>query len=257
MDLTGCRCLIVGGSRHLGRALAIDLAAGGAPVVVSSRSLQQAQATAAALEALGGRAAAVAGDVGTRLDAHHLLRAAAAPFGGLDAMVFTASGPFEPHLPQEVDEQSWDDSMDVIARGLLFTAQAAREQFLSQPPRPVAGPKGPEPERGVVVAVTDVLAVRPEAAFAAHCAAKAAQLMLVRVLAKAWAADGVRVCGVAPGPVDLEDDPHRVASERAAARTLLARLVPSSEVAAAVRLCIGSAMMTGVSVQIDGGALLR
>ena len=58
MDLTGCRCLIVGGSRHLGRALAIDLAAGGAPVVVSSRSLQQAQATAA--DALGVSRSAIA-----------------------------------------------------------------------------------------------------------------------------------------------------------------------------------------------------
>jgi NAD(P)-dependent dehydrogenase (short-subunit alcohol dehydrogenase family) len=257
VDLIGCRCLIVGGSRHLGRALAIDLAAGGAAIVVSSRALQVAQATATALAAQGGRAAAVAGDVGTRLDAHHLLRAAAQPFGGLDAMVYAASGPFEPHSPQEVDEQVWDQSMDVIARGLLFIAQAARDQFLSQPPRPVDGATPAVPECGVLVAVTDVLAVKPEAAFAAHCAAKAAQLMLVRVLAKAWAADGVRVCGVAPGPVDLEDDPRREASERAAARAPLGRLVPASEVAAAVRLCIGSTMMTGVSVQVDGGGLLR
>jgi NAD(P)-dependent dehydrogenase (short-subunit alcohol dehydrogenase family) len=257
VDLIGCRCLIVGGSRHLGRALAFRLAADGAHIVVSSRLLPAAQAAVAAVQAAGGRAAAVAGDVGTRLDAHHLLRAAAQPFGGLDAMVFAASGPFEPHPPQEVDEQSWDESMDVIARGLLFTAQAARDQFLRQPPRPADGSTSPVPERGVVVAVTDVLAVKPEAAFAAHCAAKAAQLMLVRVLAKAWAADGVRVCGVAPGPVDLDDDPRREASERAAARTLLRHLVPPSEVAAAVKLCIGSTMLTGVSVQVDGGALLR
>jgi NAD(P)-dependent dehydrogenase (short-subunit alcohol dehydrogenase family) len=81
--------------------------------------------------------------------------------------------------------------------------------------------------------------------------------MLVRVLGKAWAAEGVRVCAVAPGPIDLDDDPRREASERAAARTLLGRLVPSSEVAAAIRLCITSTTMTGVSVQVEGGALLR
>jgi NAD(P)-dependent dehydrogenase (short-subunit alcohol dehydrogenase family) len=257
VDLIDCRCLVVGGSRHLGRALALELAGAGAAVVVSSRLLSQAQATAAAVVAQGGRGAAVAGDVGTRLDAHHLVRAAAQPFGGLDAMVFAASGPFAPHLPQEVDEQAWDASMDVIARGLLFSAQAARDQFLSQRPEPDGEPASPTPERGVIVAVTDVLAVKPEAAFATHCAAKAAQLMLVRVLGKAWAAEGVRVCGVAPGPIDLDDDPRREASERAAARTLLGRLVPSSEVAAAIGLCIRSTTMTGVSVHVEGGALLR
>jgi len=256
VDLEGCRCLVVGGSRHLGRELALSVAAGGGAVIVSSRSLESAQGTADSVDALGRRAAAVTGDVGTRLDAHHLVRAAAQPFGGLDAVLFVASGPFEPHPPQEIDEQAWDASMDVIARGLLFVAQAAREQFLSQTPRPGTGPLPAHAERGVIVAVTDVLAEKPAAAFAAHCAAKAAQLMLVRVLAKAWAAEGVRVCGVAPGAVDIGGDPRRKATERAAARAPLGRLVLPSEVAAAVKLCISSAAMTGVNVPVDGGALL-
>ncbi len=80
--------------------------------------------------------------------------------------------------------------------------------------------------------------------------------MLVRVLAKAWAAEGIRVCGVAPGPVDIADDPRREASERAAARTPLGRLSLPSEIAAAVKLCISSAAMTGVNLPVDGGALL-
>jgi meso-butanediol dehydrogenase / (S,S)-butanediol dehydrogenase / diacetyl reductase len=256
VDLEGCRCLVIGGSRHLGRELALSIAAAGGAVIVSSRSVESTPGTVSAVETLGQRAAAVAGDVGTRLDAHHLVRAAAQPFGGLDAVVFSASGPFEPHPPQDVDEQVWDASMDVIARGLLFVAQAARDQFLSQTPRPVTGPAPAGVERGVIVAVTDILAEKPWAAFAAHCAAKAAQVMLVRVLAKAWTAEGVRVCGVAPGPVDIGDDPRREASERAAAHTPLGRLVLPSEVAAAVKLCVSSAAMTGVNVRVDGGALL-
>ena len=59
----------------------------------------------------------------------------------------------------------------------------------------------------------------PSAAFAGHGAAKAAQIALVGSLAKAWAGDGVRVCGVAPGPVDLPDDPRRAATLGAAARS--------------------------------------
>jgi gluconate 5-dehydrogenase len=256
VDLEDCRCLVVGGARHLGRELALSVAAAGGAVIVSSRAPEPAREAADEIAALGRRAAAVAGDVGTRLDAHHLVRTAAQPFGGLDAVVFAASGPFEAHPPQEVDEQAWDAPMDVVARGLLFVAQAARDQFLAQTPRPASGPPDAHPERGVIVALTDVLADRPFAAFAAHCAAKAAQVMLVRVLAKAWAADGIRVCGVAPGPVDISDDPRREATERAAARTPLGRLSLPSEIAAAVKLCVSSAAMTGVNLPVDGGALL-
>ena len=87
----------------------------------------------------------------------------------------------------------------------------------------------------MIVALTDVLGAAPSAAFAGHGAAKAAQIALVASLAKAWAADGVRVCGVAPGPVDLPDDPRREATLRAAARAASGRPVAPGEVARAVR----------------------
>ena len=264
MDVEGCRCLVIGGSRHLGRRLALSLSAAGAHVAVSSRSAEGALATCRALEAAGHSAAAVTGDVSTSADASRLVRAAAEALGGLDALVFAASGPFQPHPPQELSEQDWNASMDVLARGLLFVAQAARQQFLAkrQPEdtldaRDPAPKPAPPPDLGVIVALTDVAAVQPWAAFAAHCAAKAAELMLVRVLAKAWAAEGIRVCGVAPGPVDLPDDEHRAASVKAAEHLPAGRLVDPEDVAAAVLLCITSAALTGANLPVDGGALLR
>jgi len=111
----------------------------------------------------------------------------------------------------------------VIVRGFFAAACAAREVFvdgLAPAPRAAAAASlapdvdaGPPadaaaPVRGVIVALTDVLGTIPSAAFAGHGAAKAAQIMLVASLAKAWAPDGVRVCGVAPGPIDLTDDPR-------------------------------------------------
>jgi pteridine reductase len=184
------------------------------------------------------------------------VRAAAAALGGLDAVVFAASGAFEPRPPEAIGEHEWDTSMDVLARGLFFVAQAAHEQFLTQPGA-AASSASAVPERGVIVALTDVGAVQPWAAFAAHCAAKAAQLMLVRTLAKAWAGDGIRVCGVAPGPVDLTDDLRREASARAAAQLPSGRLIRPQDVAAVVELCITTSGMTGTNVMVDGGALLR
>jgi 3-oxoacyl-[acyl-carrier protein] reductase len=113
------------------------------------------------------------------------------------------------------------------------------------------------PTRGVIVAITDVGGEAPWAAFAAHSAAKAAQIALVKALAKAWGPDGVRVCGVAPGPLDLADDRRREASERAAARTVLGRLQRPAEVGAAVRFCLENDYVTGQNLIADGGFLLK
>ena len=67
----------------------------------------------------------------------------------------------------------------------------------------------------------------------------------------------MRVCGVAPGPLDLPDDRRREASERAAGRTVLGRLQRPSEIAAAVRFCLEDDFVTGQNLIVDGGYLLR
>ena len=244
MNVSGARVLVVGGVRRLGRALALDLAAHGAAVCVSSRALgAEAEAQVAALRAAGALvASAVAGDVSTAHGAGALVAAAAAALGGLDALVFAASGPFVPTPPEEIAEAAWDASLDTIAKGFFYSAGAAREAF--------AGGSG------AIVALTDYLGLQPSAAFAAHGAAKAAQIHLVKELARAWAGDGVRVCGVAPGPVDLEDDLHRAATLRAAARGDWERLVTPAAVAAAVRCCLETDGGTSANMVVDNGSLL-
>ena len=159
-----------------------------------------------------------------------------------------ASGSFAPRSPQQLTEDEWDASLDTIAKGFFFVAGAAHG-FL------VAG-RDPEAPSAAVVAITDPMGIAPWPRFAAHGAAKAAQIHLVRSLAGAWAADHVRVCGVAPGPVDLPDDEHREASLRAAARTARGRLVAAADVAAAVRFCLETEALTGVNLVVDHGMLL-
>jgi pteridine reductase len=99
--------------------------------------------------------------------------------------------------------------------------------------------------------VEDVAAYRPWPSFAPHCAAKAAQAMLTRVLARALA-PSVRVCGVAPGPVAVEPDQV----ERRAAETLLGRVGSPDDVAEAVLYLVGARFVTGASLVVDGGRLL-
>jgi len=256
MRLDGAHCLVVGGARRLGREIALALAGAGSDVAVSTRgAAAEAAATCEAIRALGRHGVVVTGDVTSPPQADALVSEAAAELGGLDVLVYTPSGPFAPAAPQEIDLATWQASFDVAARGFFLAACAARERFVAQ------GATGdtterPAPTRGVIVALTDVLGSAPWAAFAAHCAAKAAQIMLVRSLAKAWAGDGVRVCGVAPGPVDLADDPRREATLRTAARSATGRLVQPSEVAAAIAFVVSDDALTGVNIAVDGGLLL-
>lgn len=269
MNIAGSRILVVGGARRLGRLLALDLAAHDADVAISSRSGSEAATrTCADIAALGHRAVAVTGDLTAQDSATAIVDQAAAELGGLDALVYAASGPFAPQQPEAIDQAAWDASLDTIAGGFFFTATAAYRHFVGAPSGRVAPPstnaavKGDEspadatPGRGVILALTDTLGVRPQAAFAAHAAAKAAQIMLVQVLAKAWGAQGVRVCGVAPGPVELPDEPRREALQRAADRAVLGRPAQPDEIAAAIRFCLENDYMIGQNLAVDGGTLL-
>jgi 3-oxoacyl-[acyl-carrier protein] reductase len=247
----------------LGAALALDLAEHGADVVVSYHSSAvRAEETCTGVRALGRRCATVQVDLTDAGDAGRLVGRAAAELGGLDALVYVASGPFVPRRPDEVDEAAWSASLDTIAKGFFFTAAAAYRALTADPrQRSVGADHGGDSEspsiRGVIVAITDVGGEAPWAAFAAHSAAKAAQIALVKALAKAWGPDGVRVCGVAPGPLDLPDDRRREASERAAGQTVVGRLQRRDEVAAAVRFCLENDYMTGQNLIADGGFLLK
>ncbi len=252
------RCLVVGGVRKLGRQIALDLASTGAAVCITSRRRGKAlRAAVADLRAAGaGTAAGTAGDVSDADGAARLVAEAAAALGGLDALVFAVSGPFAPHPPQDLSERDWDLSLDSIAKGFFFSACAAREHFMAD-----SGVRSPEAARtgaeaGVIIAITDAMGLQPWSSFVAHGAAKAAQIHLVKQLARAWLGDGVRVCGIAPGPVDLADDDRREATLRAARRGEGERLVDPASVTQAVRFCLQATSVTGANVIVDAGSLL-
>jgi pteridine reductase len=97
-----------------------------------------------------------------------------------------------------------------------------------------------------------VASYQPWPSFAAHCAAKAAQAMLTRVLARALAPE-IRVCGVAPGAVAVEPEQE----ERRAAETLLGRVGSPDDVAAAVAYLAGADFVTGSTLVVDGGRSLQ
>jgi pteridine reductase len=212
------RALLTGGTGKLGAPLAERLRAEGWQVLA---------------------AGSADGDLSRARDAHSLVARAVDELGGLDVVVNGASAGFEAKPFADVTEADVDAALGATVKGTFFVTQAAAPHLRAT--------------RGLVVMLEDVAAHQPWPSFAAHCAAKAAQAMLRRALAKALAPD-VRVCGVTPGPVALEEDDH---PERRAAETVLGRVGTPGDVAGAVLYLAGADFVTGSTIVVDGGRLLQ
>jgi pteridine reductase len=184
------------------------------------------------------RAGRAEADISQVEGARSLVAQAATELGGLELLVNAAGEGFRPVAVEDVTEEDWEAALGATAKGSFFVTQAAAAHLR-------AG-------RGLVVMIEDVAAFQAWPSFAPHCAAKAAQAMLTRVLARALAPD-VRVCGVAPGPVEVEPGQE----ERRAAETLLRRVGSGADVAEAVIFLTRATFVTGTSVVVDGGRLLQ
>jgi pteridine reductase len=211
------RALVTGGTGRVGAAIATRLELSGYHVFAAGR---------------------VHGDLASVEAARALVARAAEELGGIDLLVHAASNGFVPKPAAEVTEEDWDAAFGATAKGAFFVAQAAAPHLREA--------------RGTIVMIEDVAAYQPWPSFAAHCAAKAAQAMLTRVLARALAPE-VRVCGVAPGPVAVEPGQE----ERRAAETLLERVGDPEDIAGAVLYLAGADFVTGTSLVVDGGRLLE
>jgi pteridine reductase len=211
------RALITGGTGKVGRAVGARLERDGWSVVAAGRA---------------------DGDVARPDEARSLVERAAAELGGLDLLVNGAGAGFAPKPLEELEEADWDAAFGATAKGSFFVTQAAAPHLRRS--------------RGVVVMIEDVAAYEPWPAFAAHSAAKAAQAMLTRVLARALAPE-IRVCGVAPGSVAVESGQE----PRRAAENLVGRVGSPDDVAEAVVYLVGAGYVTGTTIVVDGGRLLQ
>ena len=211
------RALVTGGTGRLGSAIAERLDREGWSVFAAGRA---------------------DGDVAEVEQARALVARAVERLGGLDLLVNAAGEGFAPKPLDEIDEADWDAAFGATAKGSFFVSQAAAPHLRAS--------------RGCIVMLEDVAGYQPWPSFAAHSAAKAAQSMLTRALARALAPE-VRVCGVAPGPVAVEPGQE----ERRAAETLLGRIGSPDDVASAVVYLAGAGFVTGSTLLVDGGRMLQ
>jgi NAD(P)-dependent dehydrogenase (short-subunit alcohol dehydrogenase family) len=185
-DLTGKVVVVTGSGRGLGKAIAVGLGAAGASVVVCSRTLSEAQATAAEIAAAGSPSLAVQVDTANRASCEALIVATVAQFGKLDVMVNNAGiDIIEP--AEEVTEDAWDQVVTVNLKGYFNCSQLAARQMLAQG------------TGGSIINNSSIAGDVGIAGLSAYAAAKGGVNQLTKVQAVEWAPRGIRVNAFSPG----------------------------------------------------------
>lgn len=249
IDLSGKVALVTGGSRGLGRAMVLGLAAAGADVVIASRRLDACTALASEVRALGREALPVAAHLGETASLDALIAAALERFGRIDILVNNAgTNPVTAGLA-ELTPELFQKVFEVNTRGPWYLASRLA---------PHMGAAG----GGVIVNVSSVAAHRPPAGQGFYAASKAALEALTRVMAAEWAPLNIRVNALAPGSMysDLFDRAAAVMpnfTERAAAAALQKRVAESEEIVGPLLYLVSgmASFATGSTLVADGGYL--
>jgi NAD(P)-dependent dehydrogenase (short-subunit alcohol dehydrogenase family) len=248
MRLQGQRALVTGGSRSIGQAIALGIAREGADVVVNYRQDRAAaERTAAAIRALGRRAAVVQGDTSARADVDRLVAEAIRVLGAIDLLVNNA-GVLKRTPLLEIDEAEWDWILDTNLKGYFLVGQAVARHMVE---RGIAGAIINTSSAGQLVAAPNLTH---------YCVAKAGIEMLTKQLALELAPHRIRVNAICPGLIETDLNRADIAEpafrERRLARIPLREIgVPDDLVGAVVFLAATreSRLVTGASLFIDGG----
>jgi NAD(P)-dependent dehydrogenase (short-subunit alcohol dehydrogenase family) len=240
--------LVTGGGSGIGRATALALAGDGLAVAVAGRRPEPLADVAGEIEAAGGRALAVTGDLSVPEDADRVVRATVEAFGGVHVVVNNAGAIRRNVRLHEVDVRRWDEQIASNLRGPYLVLRAALPELL-------AG----DGDRAVVN-VSSTLAIKAVAGVSPYSAAKGALLSLTRSVAVEYAPEGIRCNAVLPAivrtplaSVDRPDFARREADFAAAYP--LGRLGEPEDVAATVRWLASpeAGWVTGQVISVDGG----
>jgi 2,4-dienoyl-CoA reductase [(3E)-enoyl-CoA-producing], peroxisomal len=245
--LAGKAALVTGGGTGICRGIALALAAYGCDVAITSRRIDHLEPTARQIESIGRRSVAMAADVRDPAAVEAVVTRTAAAFGRLDVLVNGAAGNFL-CLAEDLTPNGFASVVDIDLKGSFHATKAALPHL--------------KQSRGVVLNISATLQYLGTQAQVHAAAAKAGIDALTRVLAVEWGGYGIRVNGIAPGPIAETEGVRRLLS--GPARDRVERTVPLGRLGAiddisnaALFLCSSAAShITGVTLVVDGGLWL-
>jgi 3-oxoacyl-[acyl-carrier protein] reductase len=238
IDLAGRVALVTGGSRGIGRAIALALGASGAAVAVNYvERAADAESAAVAIRQAGGKALAVKADVSQSADVTRMMRDVEAALGPIDILVNNAGIGIMRGL-DDLTEADFDRTIAVNLKSAFLCTQAVLPSMRAR-------------GWGRIVNISSGAARGAGMVGAHYNASKAGMEGLTRGYAARLAKEGITVNNVAPSLIDTDMIGARRAE--AAARIPVGRLGTSEEVAQATLMVIGNAYMTGQTVQTNGG----
>jgi 3-oxoacyl-[acyl-carrier protein] reductase len=244
MNFSGKTAIVTGGSRGIGRAVCLELAKGGANVVLCYAGNEgAANDTVAACEALGAKALAVRCNVANAGEVKDLVDAAVKTFGRVDILVNNA-GITRDGLLMTMKEEDFDAVVATNLRGTFLAMRAVARPMMRQ-------------RYGRIVNLSSVVGLRGNAGQVNYAASKAGVIGMTKSLAKELASRNVTVNAVAPG--FIETDMTAAMPEAAKTATLgaipMQRLGAAEDVARAVAFLASdeAAYITGQVLAIDGG----
>ena len=247
MELSGKVALVTGGSRGIGRAIALKLASEGAHVAVNfNQNRLAAEEVVAAAKVAGVDAIMVQGDIGTREGAEAAVKATGERWNRLDILVNNA-GITRDQLIMRLSDEDWDAVLDTNLKGAYLCSKLASRPMLRA-------------RWGRIINISSVVGQMGNAGQANYAAAKAGLLGLTKSLAREFASKNITANAVAPGWI--ETDIVAGLSEEARQYVLgqipLGRYGEPEDVAGAVAFLVSdaAAYITGQTLNVDGGMVM-
>lgn len=236
--------VITGGSKGLGRAMALGFAEMGAHVVIASRKLEPCEAVAEEVRALGRRSLAVSCHVGEWSQCETLVQATVAEFGRIDVLVNNAGiAPVPPSL-LGVTEELFEKTINVNLKGPLRLSALAAEHM---------------PSGGAILTISSKASTHPSPFTVVYAAAKAGLNALTKAMSQEFAPRGIRVNGIICGTFHTDSFHRSIPNDAAAAaiasRVSVGRIADADEiVGTALYLATdASSYLNGQMIVLDGG----